>query len=76
MDLHAWGRQRAQYSRARHGRDERGASVGECALIQAVSEAMAMRMTPRLPVFGTPVAAIPAEAARTVGLDTASPAAA
>ena len=43
MDLHAWGQQRAQYSRARHGRNERGASLVECALIQGVTEAMRIR---------------------------------
>jgi hypothetical protein len=48
MDLHAWGRQRAQYSRARRGRNERGASLGECALIQAVTQAMAVRRAAHL----------------------------
>ena len=43
MDLHAWGQQRAQYSRARHGRNERGASLVECALIQGITEAMRIR---------------------------------
>ena len=47
MNLQAWGAQRAQYSRARHGRDERGAAVVECALIQATAEAMAVRMRRR-----------------------------
>jgi hypothetical protein len=43
MDLHAWGRQRAQYSRARRGRNERGAILSECALVQGITEAMAVR---------------------------------
>jgi hypothetical protein len=43
MDLHAWGQQRAQYSRARHGRNERGASLAECALIQGITQAMDIR---------------------------------
>ena len=71
MDLHAWGRQRAQYSRARRGRDERGATITECALIQAVTQAMALRMPPRRPVLGERV-----EAAPPVSAPEASPAAA
>jgi hypothetical protein len=43
MDLHAWGQQRAQYSRARHGRNERGASLVECALIQGITQVMQLR---------------------------------
>jgi hypothetical protein len=43
MDLHAWGQQRAQYSRARHGRNERGASLAECALIQGITQAMLVK---------------------------------
>ena len=43
MDLQAWGRQRAQYSRARRGRNERGAGLAECSLVQGVTEAMALR---------------------------------
>jgi hypothetical protein len=43
MDLQAWGQQRAQYSRARHGRNERGASLVECALIQGITQAMRVR---------------------------------
>ena len=57
MDLHAWGQQRAAYSRARRGRNERGATVAECALIQGVTQAMALRGTSRplapCPVFGS-----------------------
>ena len=48
MDLQAWGEQRARYSRARHGRHERGAAVVECALIQAVTEAMGVRLGARV----------------------------
>lgn len=44
MNLQAYGEQRARYSRARHGRHERGAAVGECALIQAVTEVMGLRL--------------------------------
>ncbi|HEV3401051.1 MAG TPA: hypothetical protein VG078_04445 [Acidimicrobiales bacterium] len=69
MDLHAWGRQRAQYSRARRGRHERGAALGECALIQAVTQAMGVRQAARLaapaaPAEPFPVAqAVPADGA-------------
>ncbi|MGI9023880.1 MAG: hypothetical protein ACR2HV_11740 [Acidimicrobiales bacterium] len=56
MDLHAWGQQRAAYSRARRGRTERGAAMGECALIQGVTQAMGMRGASlplaTFPVFG------------------------
>ncbi|HEX2024650.1 MAG TPA: hypothetical protein VHF00_08080 [Acidimicrobiales bacterium] len=54
MDLHAWGRQRAQYSRARRGRNERGAALGECALIQAVTQAMGVRQAARLAALAGP----------------------
>ena len=53
MDLHAWGAQRARYSRARHGRKERGAALVECALIQAAAQAIGvrqMRLTGQAPV--------------------------
>ncbi len=43
IDLHAWGRQRAQYSRARRGRNERGAGLAECSLVQNVTQALALR---------------------------------
>lgn len=43
MDLSAWAHQRARYSRARRGRFERGATVGECAMVAAVAQAMALR---------------------------------
>ncbi len=39
MNLHAWAEQRARYSRARHGRNDRGASLVECALVAAVAQA-------------------------------------
>jgi hypothetical protein len=56
MNLHAWGRQRAEYSRARHGRGERGASLVECALIQGVTQAMGVRLatTPATPQVAIP----------------------
>jgi hypothetical protein len=56
MDLHAWGQQRAQYSRARRGRNERGAALGECALIQAVTQAMAVRQAARIAALAGPAA--------------------
>ena len=59
MDLHAWGRQRAQYSRARRGRNERGAALGECALIQAVTQAMGVRQAARLAALAGPGAPYP-----------------
>lgn len=62
MDLHAWGQQRAQYSRARHGRNERGASLVECALIQGITQAMDIRGTSR-PL--TTVRPAPSEQAQT-----------
>ncbi len=43
MNLHAWAEQRAKYSRAKHGRDERGASLVECALITAVAQAKGLQ---------------------------------
>ncbi len=62
MDLHAWGQQRAQYSRARHGRNERGASLVECALIQGITQAMQIRGVTRPLATVRPV---PSEQART-----------
>lgn len=47
MNLQAWASQRAAYSRARRGRNERGASLAECALVQGVTEAMALRQRVR-----------------------------
>lgn len=38
MNLHAWAEQRAKYSRAKHGRNERGAALVECALISAMAQ--------------------------------------
>ena len=60
MNLHAWGQQRAQYSRARHGRNERGAALGECALIQGITEAMRVRGVTR-PLTTVQPAAVEAE---------------
>jgi len=54
MDLHAWGRQRAQYSRARRGRKERGADLAECALVQGVTEVMALRQESRVASSSAP----------------------
>jgi hypothetical protein len=62
MDLHAWGQQRAQYSRARHGRNERGASLAECALIQGITQAMRIRGVTRPLATVRPV---PSEKTRT-----------
>ena len=65
MDLHAWGQQRAQYSRARHGRNERGASLGECALIQGMTQVMRVKgvTRPLTTVRPAPSEQAPAEAA-------------
>ncbi len=62
MDLHAWGQQRAQYSRARRGRNERGASLAECALIQGITEAMRIRGVTRPLTTVRPVEAQPQDA--------------
>jgi len=43
IDLAEWARQRAQYSRARRGRNERGAGLAECSLVQGVTQALAVR---------------------------------
>ncbi len=64
MDLQAWGQQRAQYSRARHGRNERGASLAECALIQGITQAMRIRGATR-PLATVPVDRPESEAAET-----------
>ena len=61
MDLHAWGQQRSQYSRARHGRNERGASLVECALIQGVTQAMRVRGVTRPLATVRPAPAEPTE---------------
>ena len=42
MNLHAWAEQRAKYSRAKHGRNDRGASLFECALVVAMAQAKAV----------------------------------
>ena len=66
MDLHAWGQQRAQYSRARHGRNERGASLVECALIQGITQAMRLRGATR------PLATVPAPPPQSAGAPSAA----
>ena len=43
MDMRAWAQQRVCYSRARRGRFERGAQIGECGLVEAMAMAMARR---------------------------------
>jgi hypothetical protein len=43
MDIRAWAEQRVCYSRARRGRFERGAQIGECGIVQAMAFAMARR---------------------------------
>ena len=48
IDLAEWGRQRTQYSRARRGRNERGAGLAECSLVQGMTQALAMRRGDRL----------------------------
>lgn len=71
MNVHAWAEQRARYSRARHGRNDRGASLFECALIAAVAQARAVedaRYAPPAPsaaaVGVRPLGAEPTGAAR------------
>ncbi len=54
IDRQVWGRQRAQYSRARRGRNERGASLAECSLVQNLTQALALRQRGRR--LGAPVA--------------------
>jgi hypothetical protein len=54
MNLQAWAAQRARYSRAKRGRNERGATVVECALIQAAAEALGVRTRPRPAIQSTP----------------------
>ena len=44
MNLSAWAEQRAKYSRARHGRNERGAILAECALVEAMARAVGHRL--------------------------------
>lgn len=43
MNLSAWAEQRARYSRARRGRDERGATVAECGLVAGAAQALGLR---------------------------------
>ena len=43
MNLSAWAQQRAGYSKARHGRNEKGASLGECAAVVATATALGIR---------------------------------
>ncbi len=62
MDLHAWGQQRAQYSRARHGRNERGASLAECALIQGITQVMRVKGVTRPLTTVRPARSEPASA--------------
>ena len=51
----AWAQQKARYSRATRGRNERGASLVECALLEAAARALAVHGG--VPVFR---AALPA----------------
>ena len=43
MDFRAWAEQRVRYSRAKRGRFERGAQIGECGLVEAMAFALARR---------------------------------
>jgi hypothetical protein len=43
MDLSAWAEQHSRYSRARRGRNERGATVAQCALVAAAAQALGLR---------------------------------
>lgn len=44
MDLSALAADRARYSRARRGRHERGATLVECALVEAWARAVGQRV--------------------------------
>ena len=69
MDIRAWAEQRVCYSRARRGRFERGAQIGECGLVEAMAFAMARRLAAQ-----SVLAAVPAPAPAAI-LPAASPAA-
>jgi hypothetical protein len=43
IDLALWGKERLEYSKARRGRHERGAALGECALVAAMAQTMSVR---------------------------------
>ena len=62
MNLHAWAEQRAKYSRAKHGRDERGAALVECALVAAMAQVKGFRNA-RFAASVAPVATLGAYAA-------------
>ena len=68
MNLHAWAEQRAKYSRAKHGRNDRGASLFECALVAAMAQVKAVHngryaTSPPVATLGTRAAAEPARPA-------------
>lgn len=56
IDLALWGTERVEYSKARHGRLERGAALGECALVAAMTQAMTIRSAPAAVTTETPAA--------------------
>lgn len=41
--FNAWAQQKARYSRAKRGRNERGAALVECALLEAAALALGRR---------------------------------
>jgi hypothetical protein len=45
----AWAQQKARYSRAKRGRNERGASLVECALLEAAARALGHRAAQTAP---------------------------
>ena len=61
MNLSAWAEQRARYSRARRGRNERGATVAECALVAGAAQALGLRAASWQAVEPAWVAPTPAE---------------
>ncbi|MFN2505332.1 MAG: hypothetical protein ABR540_14095 [Acidimicrobiales bacterium] len=62
--MSAWAEQRACYSRARRGRFERGAQLGECALIEAMAFALGRRENRSAELLALPPARVaPATAA-------------
>jgi hypothetical protein len=63
VDIRAWAEQRVCYSRARRGRFERGAQIGECGLVEAMAFAIARRQAWGSAPVGLPAPA-PARARR------------
>jgi hypothetical protein len=66
MNLHAWAEQRAKYSRAKHGRNERGAALVECALIAAMAQVKGVHNARYAAASAASLTALAAQAAPTV----------